>query len=1046
MINSRYILSLPIGCYAVLANLAFTLFLGIFALCAIYKLLVRGRFLAPRIYAQSKILFATFVIVNIIQANMFLGSDCFPLRTSHEDMLIMCLVVVYTFVMFASWLLSYKVYHCKTAGFIEPLPLFRHENSVRHRVGGIKIFTPRSAAENVPGLRAFKFTSGSFVTFTDIKYNIVKHEVAYNAIDGNVLVEFDVNAYGTKTRETLLLSNPVIVDTHWTVYKYEVVADVKELKLTFRIKKLELPDLQPLHASEAGNTALVRADFVSLAVPDQYTAVEMPLRIYERMASIGKPGPGTLKALVLDKELLLKDYEWFVVHNHFVLPRADLSRALISLCEEIDLNISDESEDDTYGDEGSHVTNDIDEEEDETFQPDEDEYVELVDKSLQIEGGLWFFIPTRDVIHREVKILPMLQFIMPPVTTNTWGIPIETHYAYELMGVLRFDAYPQVFTRDQDTQMRYLRYLEEMCEIAFPHFIDAVTNEDISRKQTRPSQKATLLRGAAKPTDYVSKIINCFGKKEAYPTPKSIRPICNMFDQDKEDYSTYTMGIAVYMKENRELFHWYAFGRDNEEIADIVAGKANGAIWVLVTDYTAFDVTNNVLTRTAERYIFTKAYKYVKQVLQLHQNQYRKGNLLHFDTPDGDFVEIPPYYGRHSGSAETSLFNSWINAWIEFCSQREQGKSPSDAWAYLGLYGGDDGVTFNGDAGVTQRVASEAGLRLKCDRVMQGKPFNFLSKKYYSCTWAGVACSAAIATRALGKMHIANKHNVFTKDELLYLKASSYLISDPDCPFIKPLSSKLRELTEDKLTNVVRLEMDFALRQCVKADFTSEIILRGEKMDSILSYNGLRTNHLCDSCATTRSREAEGYDTWLRVLGAARSLLELPQLSFKEKQPVFSSTWTKIFVDDYQQTVTRETLHQFVLECGSSPEMKDHPPREMIGNTRLSSMFNGKEEEQSDRRHTEFVANQGEAKKPGPSGIIWNKNGKIDRDRVKTKSVVVLTQPVAVKENRLKIVKQQMVHRTHADFKSIDKVKGMDKTKHMSTPPVEEGGSGFNPA
>lgn len=710
-----------------------------------------------------------------------------------------------------------------------------------------------------------------------------------------------------------------------------------------------------------GTTVFATDDEVTIAEAKSYSSVEMPLKLYNRVLTIDKVTPGTLKNLAWDGSPVLTDYSWFTMMQHVnsTKPRLLYSpwhRLPFHVEPAVVVPVEDRPPPPLPGENGPP------EEPPGDFPPPPDQAkVEepIVPKAPLVmsadwdvhpdeitQGGLWAYAVTADLqSNDDVRQNIGQKALFGPVCTPTWGAPTTSLRQLELLKVQRYDKYPQEFKVSQPRRDELIALATRFAQMHMRGSkLEPVTIPEVEAQQGRPSQQAVLKRGQGKPQGFRVKKFASFPKNEAMNNCKPLRPIVNFPDHLKADYSSYIMALANFMKENREMFHWYAFGLNPQEIAEAVVNKAFRAQTVSETDMTAFDVTVNCLLRTFERIFLNEAFPDHPAILELHRQQYDKKARLIFEFEEKGKgridVEVDPQYGRHSGSPETSMLNSWINAFLAFVTYYDTCKGTfeertTEAQRKLGMYGGDDGVSFDIDSATYVANATEMGLRLKSELIKSGEPFHFLSKEYYPCAWTGTPCCASVAERALGKMHWGGRAaNPLSDHEMIYLRAKSYAETDATCPLIGTLARKIASLVEPNVKSARKDAIHALFEQSFQSSTNEGLTLDGLPADRFLGYVAMTQNRLCDRCAHGRTLKVSNYKQWLHQLQAARTLEELPVLHFLKPQEQWSTTWTKLFFDRNDLELTQPIY----AETGTLAAMPEIEPRRRRSDRHLDSL------------------------------------------------------------------------------------------------------------
>lgn len=301
--------------------------------------------------------------------------------------------------------------------------------------------------------------------------------------------------------------------------------------------------------------------------------------------------------------------------------------------------------------------------------------------------------------------------------------------------------------------------------------------DEIYERQPRPSQQQ-ILESADSWPDGTSGKVRSFVKSEAYQLANDPRVITTIHSRTKKDYSAYMYALADYVK----TAEWYAFGKSGEEIAQRVADIASNARSVSLTDFSRFDGTVGLCLRDLEKALIQEAFapEYVNRGLKLHnQQQYVKGI-----TRTGYTYTSGP--ARLSGSPETSIFNTIGNAFVNYMALRAQ-YSPEEAYAQLGIYGGDDGLTADITSESLEATGKSIGMRLVAVTIPRGSMgVKFLARVYGPAVWNGSTSTCCDLIRQLTKFHTCANITGFTPLEKLYAKAQSWICTDPNTPIIGP--------------------------------------------------------------------------------------------------------------------------------------------------------------------------------------------------------------------------------------------------------------------
>jgi hypothetical protein len=327
--------------------------------------------------------------------------------------------------------------------------------------------------------------------------------------------------------------------------------------------------------------------------------------------------------------------------------------------------------------------------------------------------------------------------------------------------------------------------------IPVPHLLDPADLDEVYERQNRPSQRWILDAAVGV---LPKRFIRMFVKHEAYGEPKDPRCISQINGTDKRDWSMFMYPLARILKDT----HWYAFGKSPVDVAHRVSEICSGArVAAVMSDFSRMDGRVSNLLRELELAVMLRAYRpvYHGQIVDLARSQYN----LKAVTKHGH--KYATACQRASGSPETSCFNSIDNAFIAFLAFRRSivgGRhlDASAAYARLGMYGGDDGITADVDVAKLEAAAKEVGQVLTGESVPRGYfGVNFLARIYGPHVWSGDPNSCCDIRRQLTKFHttVHLPGNVSPEEKLLE-KSRSYYLTDACTPVLGHLVAKVIEL------------------------------------------------------------------------------------------------------------------------------------------------------------------------------------------------------------------------------------------------------------
>jgi hypothetical protein len=315
--------------------------------------------------------------------------------------------------------------------------------------------------------------------------------------------------------------------------------------------------------------------------------------------------------------------------------------------------------------------------------------------------------------------------------------------------------------------------------------LEPVGHEEIVEKLNRPEQRRITDEAAF--AERMSTTIKSFMKKESYQKPTDPRPIATINGKDKYEYSAFTYAVSEALKKTS----WYAFGRKPVGISERVADVCMAAMHVVLTDLSRFDGRVNLSLRQLEEIVMKALFpeKYWKQMLELMSRQYKGKGYTKLG------VKYKNGYNRQSGSPETAIFNTILNAFMAYVTFREAGCDMLEAYRKLGIYGGDDGLTPDVDPKLYTEVAASFGHVLEAECISKGKKgVSFLARLYSPDVWYGSNDSCADIARALSKFHVTTTCDIKPVDKL-FEKAFALYLTDATTPIIGDFVCRVVELS-----------------------------------------------------------------------------------------------------------------------------------------------------------------------------------------------------------------------------------------------------------
>ncbi len=361
--------------------------------------------------------------------------------------------------------------------------------------------------------------------------------------------------------------------------------------------------------------------------------------------------------------------------------------------------------------------------------------------------------------------------------------------------------------------------MDEFVELLFPepHVLVPADWDDVWERQDRPSQQHILEVAAV--TGDESDIIKMFMKKEAYAEVKDPRPISQVPGKAKMLYSRYMYSFSEHIKKQP----WYAFGKTPREIAVAVAALAAKSLSLANTDFNRFDGRVSGVFRGVEQKATMRGFRreYHTELFELQRKMFGKRGV----TKHG--IKYQNGWNRCSGAPETAVFNSLDNAFTDYVAKRITRidgvyPTPKEAWAMLGLYGGDDGLTPNPVESRLVKAAEMVGQKIKVEIVNRGDTgVKFLARVYGPNVWYGQLDSCCDLPRQLSKFHATpNLPEGITPWDRLLEKCRGFYLSDRNTPIIGDIARAVLHLEADinnKPHTTEAIEKDAAeLRQYAK--------------------------------------------------------------------------------------------------------------------------------------------------------------------------------------------------------------------------------------
>jgi hypothetical protein len=382
------------------------------------------------------------------------------------------------------------------------------------------------------------------------------------------------------------------------------------------------------------------------------------------------------------------------------------------------------------------------------------------------------FFPIFDGMDREPERYPG-NVVCKPVIDAAF-VAAEGKAADQATVQTRIDKPRPALT--QHVEEKYRDYLDEFVA----HIVHAAKDGHIpnSIEEVLEAQKgkkaAEYARGFENGCENL--LWKSFQKTEAYQNIKDPRNISNVDKKHVVRYLRYTVKVSDLLK---VAVPWYAFGLPPEEVANRVNQVVNRTACISETDYSRYDGTLALFLRECELRVYSALFR--EEDRAVLNELFNETLFADFKTRYG--VHYNNGTGRCSGSACTSCGNTIINAYANYAALRDMGKLSSEAWAGLGLYGGDDGLTYHPDPQQAEATMAALGLKFKSEVREPGEKVGFLGRIYLD-PWTHNRSHHDIL-RAASKLHFTAKRaeNV-SAETAAWRKAVSLFVTDNQTPLL----------------------------------------------------------------------------------------------------------------------------------------------------------------------------------------------------------------------------------------------------------------------
>lgn len=245
--------------------------------------------------------------------------------------------------------------------------------------------------------------------------------------------------------------------------------------------------------------------------------------------------------------------------------------------------------------------------------------------------------------------------------------------------------------------------------------------------------------------------------------------------------------LTTAVKEGLSEHSWFMVGKTPETLAEEVHAYVAPLAEVELTDFSKMDATISPWMR--------KCYgNWIRRGIKKEAHHLVSAYLRHTENVKVRFGSTTADSGASnlSGAPDTTLLNTLVNAFVDYCSLREAGFSAREAFDRIGPKYGDDGISDPGVKLMLSAVAAAIGMTIKVDSIVPNgvKAVEFLSRVYVDA-WTSTS-SFACVPRALAKIPVGPAHKPLMV--ALADKVSGYLVTDAQAPILGPYLRALQRV------------------------------------------------------------------------------------------------------------------------------------------------------------------------------------------------------------------------------------------------------------
>ncbi len=336
--------------------------------------------------------------------------------------------------------------------------------------------------------------------------------------------------------------------------------------------------------------------------------------------------------------------------------------------------------------------------------------------------------------------------------------------------------------------------------IPVPHTLDPYDDDYLYDQQNRPTQRSILEK--AQFIVNPQRVVQSFLKKETYGGYKPPRVISTENGTDKAAYSKFIYAFADNVMKPQA---WYAFGKTPAEIAERVAAVCVGCReGAANSDFIKFDGHVKNTGRILEQRSLTRAFKtqYHSELIDLHRSS------MHVSAYTTEGVVYDTEETRTSGKADTAVMNGMQNSFVSYGEKRmsinpDTGTyyAPQEAYALLGIYGGDDGLSPDVNEVNYKKSAALLGHEIDVEIINKHSlGVKFLARVYSPDVWTGDTNTCCDLPRQLTKFHVSRVLPPLVTPVMKMLeKARAFILTDENTPFMGDYVRRVREIYNSPL-------------------------------------------------------------------------------------------------------------------------------------------------------------------------------------------------------------------------------------------------------